>query len=636
MRAILPFLITGLLGLGLCIGCTHTNSSKALQLERELTATPPLSPIFDSLLLEARTLPAAQRVSVLFHCALRDEKELETATLKEALLLEALPLANKQKRKQILLHLAEFYNRQIYYERIPNAQAKGSERCAELERDYPLSQEERWRVMEMKAVLLTEIGQQALYMPILFQLLEEHRQAERPAFILNDLILIGNSLAQLGDAENALEAFQEAYELSIDHQLPKQQERCLRNIISLASHLGRGAEILRYHRLLGTDTMAWLVPNAYKTLAESYVQVGKPDSARIYFQKELQAFPHPYYAPIPYCLIAQTFTSEQNEDSAAAYLNKAMELQQQRATRTRKKNLKSSLPDIFLEVYPSFATLLQQNGKMREAGEAFALIEPLTKSPQELPIAQKIQIDALVRYAAYCQATRQYEKGFGLMLRCDSLRKAYNENRERRTDSSITERFKVQELTYTIDLQKVQLAYSQRILVTIGCAALVLLCSIMALIYLYRQRQRQFALLFTKNREIEQLRDAADLTTSSNERQADPETPVNPIEDLFRAAEEKVTSGQLFLHKELSMEQLAQELNTNRSYLSSCINTCSGGNFNQWINSYRIGYVLDRIHATSDLTQLAAEAGFLSIDSFYRHFKRCTQMTTSQYLKTIE
>lgn len=74
-------------------------------------------------------------------------------------------------------------------------------------------------------------------------------------------------------------------------------------------------------------------------------------------------------------------------------------------------------------------------------------------------------------------------------------------------------------------------------------------------------------------------------------------------------------------------------LGTNHSYLSSCINTCSGNNYNHWINDFRIDYLLEQIHSGKKLSDLANEAGFASTDAFYRSFKRKTNLTPNEYLK---
>ncbi|MEG1660366.1 MAG: AraC family transcriptional regulator [Bacteroides sp.] len=619
MKALLPLLITCLL----CFGCTHSDRDKADYLERELAAVPLLSAAFDSLLQQTRTLPASLRVSLLLNSALRTQTDRKASTKQESLLLEALNSSTKKEKKRILLALIEVYTRPDYGLLSAPSQ-KTIQRCEELENNYSLSKEERWTVMEAKAIMLDKPGQQDLYMPIWYQLLDDHKKDGTPEMIIKDLSIIANQLALMGDPEKAFTTYQEAYKLAITHQLVEQSNECLVGIINVAFQSGKYTDILRYCSSRNVDFFARIMPSIYSILASSYLQLGKPDSARIFFKKEINSFNLK-----PYCNIATTFIQQEQEDSAAFYLSKAMQRNRINAARAIKKNIKPSLPSVFIEVYPAFGTLLQKKGKMQQASTAFALIENLTKTNEIVPVAKKNQIDALTRYANFCQATGQYKKGLALFLRSDSLRTVYDKGREKRSGADLVERFKTQELLYTINIQKLQLAYSQRYLIFIGVILLLLLCASGALIYLYKTRQQRVSVLLNKKAEL-----TKSFSSIPPPAQATSVPAQSQMEALFQSAQKEVTNQALFLNKDLSLEQLAKTLNTNRSYLSSCVNSCSGGNFNQWINNYRIAYVLERIHRTQNISKLAEEAGFLSTDAFGRNFKRYTQQTPSQYLKS--
>lgn len=623
MRAFFLFLAIGLL----CIGCSQPDRKQATLLERKLETTPAPSAAFDSLLQEIRTLSASQRVAVLLSPSLCSIENREAVVRQVPYLTETLPLASKQERRQLLLRLMEIYKQQINYRHIPDARNQCLKRCEELETEYSLSQKERWKVMEAKALVLDQAGQQNLYMPIWFKLLEEHRREGETALVVKDLLTIAACLENLGDSEKSLSTYREAYQLSLANGLTEQRNQSLIPVINLTSQLGHDEEMLSYYRQVGIDSLAAILPSAYRLLSECYIRLHKTDSARLYLQKEiLSSSNSEYNATLPYIYIAKTFVDENREDSASYYLHKAMSTSNREAIRTHTKQYSFKLSNELLGAYPAYATLLQQNGKTQQASEAFALVEPLMKKPVKTIALFERQIDALSHYASFCQATRQYQKGLELLVRRDSLRQLKTDIQEKRSGQNIVERFKMQELLYTIDLQKAELSYSQRVLIAIAGASLILLSAIAVLTRMYRQRRRQLSAIISKDREIEQLRQAASGSVPAA-------SALSPAEELFRAAEQRVTSEKLFLNKELSLELLAHDLGTNRTYLSACVNTCSGGNFNQWINNYRIAYVLERIDTAPNLLQLASEAGFLSPDSFYRNFKRCTQMTTSQYLK---
>lgn len=96
---------------------------------------------------------------------------------------------------------------------------------------------------------------------------------------------------------------------------------------------------------------------------------------------------------------------------------------------------------------------------------------------------------------------------------------------------------------------------------------------------------------------------------------------------------------QPFLQKKLTINQLAEKLKTTPHQLSYLLNTYFKQNFNHFVNSYRIKYVLDKLTVKKSIKQysldgLGSESGFSSRSSFFSEFKKCTGVTPSTYLKT--
>lgn len=483
------------------------------------------------------------------------------------------------------------------------------------------SQEEQWKIKRIRAALLNGRGLQEQYLPLWFDLLKEHRAADRPVFIIKDLYAIANHFAMLGDQEQAIALYKEAYQLAIDNQLPELQGRCFVSWVNLLCEIGRYAEVVGHYNKVEIDSVISPHSFTYSILAECYLQLHKPDSARFYLFKE-QVSKRAKGIAIN-CRIAETYIAENREDSAAFFLEKAMNRFGEQAKLCREKNIKASLPSCFLPFYSSFAGLLQRNGKTQRAKESFTLVEPLMEEYTQDPLQIKMQTDALTRYSSFCRTTQQYEKALDLLARRDSIQQIYNDIRKRRDSKNLVDRFQFQELMYTINLQKAQLIYSQRILAVVLVFTFVLIFGIAVCIRLFQQRRKQLAVINHQGQEIQTLQ----RTVAGNKRTLDPQ------EVVFRKAGKEMASQELFLDSKLSLESLAKTLGTNRSYLSSCINLYSGGNFNQWINSYRVRYMLKHIHSAKSLPELAQKAGFVSPASFHRNFKECTGLTPQQYLK---
>lgn len=93
----------------------------------------------------------------------------------------------------------------------------------------------------------------------------------------------------------------------------------------------------------------------------------------------------------------------------------------------------------------------------------------------------------------------------------------------------------------------------------------------------------------------------------------------------------------MYMDPELTLDKLAQTLAVSRGVLSQLLNDYLRVNFYDYINRFRVEEVKrlvlgsEKQHLT--LVGLAFEAGFSSKTSFYRVFKRFTQMTPSEFIR---
>ena len=95
-----------------------------------------------------------------------------------------------------------------------------------------------------------------------------------------------------------------------------------------------------------------------------------------------------------------------------------------------------------------------------------------------------------------------------------------------------------------------------------------------------------------------------------------------------------------YLNPELTLADLARQLNTTTSNLSKTINAGFSKNFKDFINEYRIEAVKEKLKngETEQLTLLAIafDCGFNSKATFNRTFKKFTNHTPSQFLATVD
>lgn len=96
----------------------------------------------------------------------------------------------------------------------------------------------------------------------------------------------------------------------------------------------------------------------------------------------------------------------------------------------------------------------------------------------------------------------------------------------------------------------------------------------------------------------------------------------------------------LFLNKDITLNDLATQWNTNRTYLSQFINSYKEKSFIDYLNSLRISYFLDKVDTDKKWSKykiqaIADQLGFSSARSFSSAFMKSTGMSPSFYLQQV-
>jgi len=102
---------------------------------------------------------------------------------------------------------------------------------------------------------------------------------------------------------------------------------------------------------------------------------------------------------------------------------------------------------------------------------------------------------------------------------------------------------------------------------------------------------------------------------------------------------EFMKSSKPYLNPDLSLPQLAAELNISSHYLSQVINEQFNLNFFDFVNGYRVEAFKEKItdpeFRNFSLLGIAFECGFNSKSAFNRTFKQASGITPSQFKKTV-
>ena len=98
--------------------------------------------------------------------------------------------------------------------------------------------------------------------------------------------------------------------------------------------------------------------------------------------------------------------------------------------------------------------------------------------------------------------------------------------------------------------------------------------------------------------------------------------------------------NQDFLRKNITLDSLSKELNTNRDYLSKLINELKGKNFSQYLNELRINYIISELKSNEKIRKytiaaISEDIGFNNSESFTNAFKKITGTLPSYFIKLL-
>lgn len=136
------------------------------------------------------------------------------------------------------------------------------------------------------------------------------------------------------------------------------------------------------------------------------------------------------------------------------------------------------------------------------------------------------------------------------------------------------------------------------------------------LVYVYRRRKQS------------ELSPAAGAQTEIGQR-------IAQMSEMMARIQRLMEERELFKKTDLKVEDVAEELGTNTTYVRQCIASSCGGSFKNYVNESRIRYVQQQLkeHPDAKITALALDAGFSSTASFYRNFTAVTGLSPAVWLK---
>lgn len=221
-------------------------------------------------------------------------------------------------------------------------------------------------------------------------------------------------------------------------------------------------------------------------------------------------------------------------------------------------------------------------------------------------------------------ASRYYNQ---LMEFIDSI---YLENKEHALNSAL--------LSYSETMSDLEIArqnaliYKMRastLLMMLVISVLLLLSVMMVILYIKQRRyNKQTVLHYQEYSKKLAVQTGQGMSASGSGQQ-------DFFKELFIRIEERMRQG-VWRDNGLSLEKMAADLASNRTYVSNAINKIAGQSFSEYINSYRIKEATDILsdpdrQERHNIKELSHYLGFSNTQAFYYVFKKETGVTPGVY-----
>lgn len=155
-------------------------------------------------------------------------------------------------------------------------------------------------------------------------------------------------------------------------------------------------------------------------------------------------------------------------------------------------------------------------------------------------------------------------------------------------------------------------------------------------ISLYRKQRQMYKALSGQYKIFMERYESLQNYRIATEEKTDTSDTMPADKSLFFKIESLMRDDRLYTKKNISLEDLAEILESNRTYISKTINAYSGMTFPSYINMYRIKEAVKMMEATEceyTIKQIADTVGYNSVTVFHRAFQKETGCTPSKYQK---
>ena len=190
------------------------------------------------------------------------------------------------------------------------------------------------------------------------------------------------------------------------------------------------------------------------------------------------------------------------------------------------------------------------------------------------------------------------------------------------------------------DLQQTEIFQQKKLQNIYFIAFVFAITAIILIIIQYRKKNIAYKFLVLKNMDLlnkeKELKDIKEQKNANKPNNNKTKVADNLKEDILYKLKQQFDNKKIFKIPDLTINKLAKEISTNRTYLSQTINDEFGKSFIDLINEYRIKEAIILFSNTKtnkelSIAGIAKEVGFNSVSSFIIAFKKYTGVTPSTF-----
>lgn len=421
---------------------------------------------------------------------------------------------------------------------------------------------------------------------------------------------IGSVFKRQRNHDKALEYYQKAYKVFKNNNDTDGMASCLNNIgIVHGSINGDSLQLVYYNRALKLsedNNNKWRSSIILDNIGGVFRDKGDYETAILYFDKAfeyLSAADFPDYMFLATNLHnkAKLYILTNNLDLAEETLKKA-ESYILRSEKKRKLYLS--------QIYLTYSNLYEKKHDFQKALTYYTVHDSILKSFEDLRVSAEIE------RIQFEYDRRKYEQ----KVKAEKeLEKQKYETQKIWLISLITGFCSILIFSLIIFLQKNKLSEAYKNLVTKNL-------EIVSSEKLKDRRNTNSIPISPKNGSLRKYSNSA-----LNSEQKD--ALLNKIIDCME-------NEKLFTKDTISMDGLAEILDTNKNYISQVINEKLNKNFSTFVNEYRISEARKRLASEEGkyltIEAIANSTGFNSISAFNYAFKKFTGLTPSYFLKSVK